>query len=1820
MTFPASPLPSLAINGTVEKVIDSLPPVDGWESSLIQVTSSRSEGTQLDVEVPAGGWVEFELVDGERILVASEDVPRYLGSTSRAADDGKLRIGESLQPPGLDDTTSRGLGAWIIKAIRIAKPKAAAPAARALAAALESKALGMAPGFYRVEDTPANLKPLATAPGHPEPLLVLIHGTMSSANGSFGKLWDGPNRSALSDRFGDRVYALQHNTLTESPVANALALARALPAQARLHLLTHSRGGLVGELLARGGRKDRPPFTEQEIGWVLDSAQERKRDGYEQVGRLLRELTAELERKQFRVERFVRVACPARGTTLLAGRLDRWASAIVNLTKTALKLGGGVGAAAAGVVGTVYEFAAALVAERASAETLPGLEAMMPDSPLIALLNLDDAEIRGTLHVVAGDYGGSGVLKYLANAFSEKYYGGLTDLVVNTASMHGGARRTDGIFRRFVDGPEEYHHLNYFEKATPARAIARALTDLKPDAVAEFEALATPSREHIARGGQVKSVKADAPILFILPGMMGSALRRSSEVIWFDVGRIALGGMGRLTIEAADVTPAGWVDFGYEALAAEMAKHFEIRPFPYDWRRSIHDEAARFGEALDSALDDGERQRRPVRILAHSMGGLVARVALSSRWERLKKLDGARFVQLGTPNGGSASIAAVLLARDRLVNLLSAIDFKHDTESFLDVINKFPGVLELMAWLNVPGVTTDFFDLAQWKTWQDTDAAANKSAQKSDGQGGYDAGQRTHEWSLPLQASLEASKASAHAIAKTPIDADVTVYVAGKAKETPVDVIVRDGRLVIRTTREGDGRVPWATGIPKGVPCYYAKVEHGNLSSDEACFAAYREILDTGATRLLDTSPPAGRDVSDAISDKSEPPLALFPSSKEVLSAALGASPDVPRIRDASHAPPVEIVIVQGSMATADSPVILGAYAFDGIRGTAGFMNERLGNRLQQSCDRGTYPNAVGEAQVFLQRSPDARPRGAIVVGLGELGSTTPGHLARAYARGLLAYAHALENQPDCAQPGKDSEGLEVSTLLIGTGFGGLSVETSLRSLLDAIVLVAGQFANGNVPPLRKITVYERTDNRAVTAALALDDLLRDSRYSGQVYGTCSVRPGKGGFRPLVLDDLGSNGMRRVHITLDEKSNSVQFTLITDRARNVVAVEASLRKDIDSLLRRASGDTRDKPGLARAMFEMLVPNDFKEGLASTGGVVLGLDAQTAEYPWELLRDDREEAPPLCTRISLIRQLATERGRPLNSVAGGATALVIGDTDSGYARLIGAEREAASIAGKLRGLGWDAMLLVRPGPDEVFEKLFDAEYRVLHLACHGIAEEYPNEKGCPPRVGAVLSQSITLTSAHINKLRRVPEFVFLNCCHLGDAKLEHANRWNRLAANLAIQFIEMGAKAVIAAGWEVDDAAAGLFSETLYDALLQGKPFGRALLSARRKTWEAYRSTNTWGAYQAYGDENYRLIRPSIDSDADSAPRRMHAAELLARLDEARANAEVEQDKTRQAATRKRLQLLAQQIPLALRRDARVRSALGYAFAAVRAWEDAIVHFREALAAEEATLDVRAIERLADAETRHGETVLKSAVREAPPDDSEIRKGWALLDSASERLVRLLALGESTERLSLYAANRKRRAEVYLLTGDERFLVELTSAADSYELATRHGATAERLPYYPATNALFLRATLRARGALAPADVANIEAALDATVTRICRDAELRLAVSDDFFHFVALPDAMLAAWLWRGPFAQGSAGTNTKTARRKVRSDTVTEALDRLSSQYAVAVQRFGSAREIDSTYRQIDSLISMLPPDHPGKEDLRELKRLIEEKVSRKQ
>ena len=136
--------------------------------------------------------------------------------------------------------------------------------------------------------------------------------------------------------------------------------------------------------------------------------------------------------------------------------------------------------------------------------------------------------------------------------------------------------------------------------------------------------------------------------------------------------------------------------------------------------------------------------------------------------------------------------------------------------------------------------------------------------------------------------------------------------------------------------------------------------------------------------------------------------------------------------------------------------------------------------------------------------------------------------------------------------------------------------------------------------------------------------------------------------------------------------------------------------------------------------------------------------------------------------------------------------------------------------------------------QVINELMTGKFQLIHLAAHGVYE-YQADKQAAPVTGMLLGNGLFLTSTEIARLSSVPELVFINCCHLGRVsgqRPEYAESRHKLAANLATSLIQKGVKAVVAAGWVVDDQAASLFAQQFYKALFDGENFGEAVRGAR----------------------------------------------------------------------------------------------------------------------------------------------------------------------------------------------------------------------------------------------------------------------------------------------------------------------------------------------------------------------------------------------------
>jgi len=457
--------------------------------------------------------------------------------------------------------------------------------------------------------------------------------------------------------------------------------------------------------------------------------------------------------------------------------------------------------------------------------------------------------------------------------------------------------------------------------------------------------------------------------------------------------------------------------------------------------------------------------------------------------------------------------------------------------------------------------------------------------------------------------------------------------------------------------------------------------------------------------------------------------------------------------------------------------------------------------------------------------------------------------------------------------------------VLVGTHVQAVTPRDSLAGVLYGVwraarllLLQAGGL--GRTVRIRELEILEIEEHVALDAAYELRRLLQRDEWRERLRWDRPVLEQREGalfgYRPR---GLGESVWQRL-VVRGNALGGLDFALIGDRARvestQVHADVASLRRLIDRI-----SDNRAEPGdriagptdprFGGVLFQMLLPFDLKGRLANLDNTVLVLDDDAARYPWELLSPplagpaDGDRPRPFVVHAGMVRQRATSDFRRLPTSITGHNALVVGAPSTGgwhdaqgaaleFAPLDGARAEADAVAALLAGdrLPWVTTPLVGEGVrfEEVRIALLEKDYRLLHLCGHGVVDQWVRRDGDGARdvlkTGMVLSDQEVLSAADIAQMDPVPEFVFINCCYSGrdgasyrrlgdgDGAEVRAHGHPVLAASLALKFIEMGSRAVVAAGWQVDDAAALLFAERLYAALLVDREcFGDAVRVARQ---------------------------------------------------------------------------------------------------------------------------------------------------------------------------------------------------------------------------------------------------------------------------------------------------------------------------------------------------------------------------------------------------
>ncbi len=1160
------------------------------------------------------------------------------------------------------------------------------------------------------------------------------------------------------------------------------------------------------------------------------------------------------------------------------------------------------------------------------------------------------------------------------------------------------------------------------------------------------------------------------PVLIFIPGAMRVALSADGTGIWFDVHALARSGLDKLaridwgqdapTVEgdgAAAGPPAegggddgasrakegseverlgrpragpqievgSTIWTGYTQLYRHLEQTYDIVPFSYDWRRSHRVAGRALGATIEKMLPETDG---PIRILAHSTGGLVARAMILEApqvWEELASREGCRLGMVGTPNGGAVSTVRMLLGRDSLTRGLASLDFEGQVRPIVEILRGFPGILETL-----PGGEPDLFDAGTWKALDGHGDGAHPRA--------------------PDRHLLEEARAFRVALDQPVPRAERVFYVAGRAAATPARLAMGAAAPSFESSSQGDGRVLWDGGAPDGVERWYADAEHGRLCDHAPAFEALTELLEAGDTQALPKRPPVSVE-DEETAELPDDPTPAAPGKTFLTDAAWGNTP----ARDSQTLRRVLVNVFHSDLATADSPVVVGHYDGDGILHGEAALDYLLHGRLSRLHQLELYPGPIGTSEVLLrtegadEATASGHP-GAVVVGLGEVGQLSPRALTTTVRRGILRYAEAAW------RPG-ESSGLELSFLLLGSGEGGVSVEASVRAILRAVIQANAELQAGrreSAPWISHAELIELYRDQALRATDALERVYSETEFVSDDGPLIKVEPLRHHDSGQRRASYGSSPGWWDRLRIEMDKNELRFSSPTGRARvedSRVHVQRALVDQLLDEVRDRKAVDLEAPG---ALFELLFSNELKTLAPERRDTILVLDDGAAQFPWELMIDRfRGSGRPLCVGAGLIRNLRVDVPQALESAHGDAV-FVIGDPPSHWAELKGAQAEARAVV-KVMGRrgsdgtgGWDVTQQIRYddpeiGPASILKALLKNRYRVLHIAAHG-----GYWKGDPPRVGVVIGKTqigekddgspkyrtVLLRPDEVLQMPAVPDLVFLNCCHLGrqETDTKYLEDRPQLASNMASQFIQNGVRAVIAAGWVVDDRAATAFAERFYEGMLDGRTFGEAVRVARQHIYDRFPKVNTWGAYQCYGDPGFRLV---LRGKKGPAPRTrfLDQDQVVSALDNLASGAKV---RLRQEERRLELNQRFEAIRANIDRlrpswmdDGRVLAALARAAAELGRREEAVDLYEWARDRDSGALRMKDLEQLANIRARAAADRFLHGAPDDPVSEADRDEALALIDKSVQELKRLIEIAPTNERYALLGSVAKRWAGV-----------------------------------------------------------------------------------------------------------------------------------------------------------------------------------------------
>jgi pimeloyl-ACP methyl ester carboxylesterase len=975
------------------------------------------------------------------------------------------------------------------------------------------------------------------------------------------------------------------------------------------------------------------------------------------------------------------------------------------------------------------------------------------------------------------------------------------------------------------------------------------------------------SREAAARGVR------GGPKVFILPGIMGSTIGTPRfiglfhDLYWFDPVDIAAGRLSQLALSGAAnrFVAVGVMLITYLRLKLRLQiAGYDASFHPFDWRLSTTALGAQLVERLQEI--DGD-----VDLVAHSMGGLVARAALA---------QGAtcrRLIMLGTPNFGSFAPVMALRATYPVVRKVAALDLRHSAEDLArDVFSTFPGLAEMLpAPEQFSGL--DLYDLGNWP--------ADNLRPRADILRGVEAAQK----------GLAPG-------------ADNFYLIAGVDQRTVIGVR-RDGggQFAYAFSSAGDGTVPLDLArLPNIKATYYIAEAHGSLPNNRVVGRAVLDLLASGATQLLpDKYVPSTRAAAAETVLEDELRVDYYEGrrggllSQRELRHLLDevASPDardgivattalpsaataagVPLVMEPGYAHAFDQVVVgrrrqhridlrfaYGSITEVDTRAIaLGLYRGVTPDGAASALDRRMDGAITELSRRRMFSSHVGEIFIMPTGRHPLTADLIAFVGLGDFDRFNDEVLQTAAENVIRTFINARVE--------------EFATVLFGGG-SGENPASALRNLL--LGLFRGLRDADRDHRFRRIVVCEQDPERYVklkeelyrlssTALCADVELTFDEVKLRPPPEAVEVHRAMAAQAPVYLI------VRQEQTSQDE--GVVRSSLLTAGPKaTVVSGSRNVSfREFEKVRQRITGDEVIEfsgPGLE--LGKMLLAKEVRTVLGRflDRHLVVVHDAALSRVPWEVMaiegNGDRPRFPAVenglshryaADHLSVAKWLEERIHDKILNVL-----LVVNPTED----LDGAEEEGKRIAERLHGQAGVELEELRNAAatrPALLEAFTSGKYDVIHYAGHASFDERN-----PASSGLLCAGATPLTGGDLASLGNLPALVFFNACESGRVRLAKATKrltrgersqrselrvkHLRESVGLAEAFMRGGIANFLGTYWPVGDYAAKTFADSLYTELLAGETIGQAIQAGRKAILP---NSKDWANYVFYGDANFVL--------------------------------------------------------------------------------------------------------------------------------------------------------------------------------------------------------------------------------------------------------------------------------------------------------------------------------------------------------------------------